>query len=506
MKRIGLIVSYDGTAYAGFQIQKNALTIEEVLNKSLSDLLKEEIHIIGASRTDAGVHALGNVAVFDTETKIPAEKIMFAVNQYLPEDIKIQKSYELSLDFHPRYHNSRKTYEYKILNTKASIPLYRFNTYFYHKNLNVEKMQNAARYLLGEHDFQAFCSANAQVNDTYRIIYLLDVVQDGNIITIRISGNGFLYNMVRIIAGSLILVGAGYKSPEWIKEVLDSRDRQNAGACAPALGLTLVGIEYEALPDRLLVQNDLIMYSLWQKEIAEKKKAYMTVFYSDEDELKNNISRLTKKMFRYGAKYFYVRHASEDLEEMCGVSKNNKYKGKHFFTAGDYRYLLYTELWQMDRDLRANPPDLKNMDLVLRKVTDDSADEFLEIYNRCFFSLPCSITLDKLSFDEYMKNDEIGLFFIENSNDVCGIIILRDVEEAIEISAIGIIGSKRRNGYALGSIEKIAAMAVDKAKKRLTLQVADKNKKAVSLYIKSWFYKIRITEKWYETIDAMKSK
>lgn len=505
MKRVAIIIAYDGTAYSGFQIQKNALSIEEVLNTTLSELLKEEIHIIGASRTDAGVHALGNVAVFDTETKIPAEKISFAANVLLPEDIKLQKSFEVAADFHPRYNNSRKTYEYRILNSRMPIPSYRNNSYFYHRKLDVDKMQEAAGFLLGEHDFQAFCSANAQVNDTYRTIYSLELKREGDMVTVRISGNGFLYNMVRIVTGSLLAVGSGTKKPEWIKEVLDSKDRQKAGACAPAQGLTLISIEYEPLADQLFVQNDLIMYALWQKEINEKKKAYLTIFNSDEDELEAAISRLTKKMFRFGAKYFYVRHAaSPDLSKLCKASKNNKFKGKEFFTAGDYRYTLYGEMWQMDRDLRANPAVVDNVRVSLIELSDERKEEFIKIYNKCFYSVPCSITLDEKILDAYMDNPSMALYFMESEGKTHGIIILSESEETLDIEAMAIIGTSRRKGFAGETIELVADMATGLGKKRVSLQVFEKNKKAVALYIKAWFYRIRSTEKWYESIDAMK--
>lgn len=507
MKRIALVIAYDGTDYAGFQIQKNAVSIEEVLNKSLSELLNEDVHIIGASRTDSGVHALGNVAVFDTESRIPGEKMAFALNQYLPEDIRVQKSYEVPLDFHPRYHNSRKTYEYRILNTRIAIPLYRNNTYFYHRKLNECKMQEAANYLLGEHDFKAYCSVNAQVNDTYRIIYSIDVVREGDIVTIRISGNGFLYNMVRIIAGSLVQVGIGSKEPEWIKEVLDSKDRQKAGACAPAVGLTLMEIRYEDLPDRLIVQNDEMMYILWQKEIAEKKKAYLTLYYCDEDVLDETISRLTKKVFRYGAKYFYVRHDAEPmLSEICKASKNNKYKDKDFFTAGDYRYVHCGDMWQMDRDLRANPANVINDGVILTELSENRTAEFIKLYNKCFYSIPCSITLDESILVSYMKNDSKKLYFIDADGKTVGIAVISDAEEALEISAMAIVGPGRRKGYASATVELIAKIAASIGKKRITLNVFEKNKKAVSLYIKNWFYKIRSTERWYETIDAKKLK
>ncbi len=156
MKRVRLIISYDGTNYCGWQIQKNGITVEEIINRELSSLLKEDIAVIGASRTDSGVHAVANVAVFDTDTKIPAEKISFALNQRLPDDIRIQKSEEVPQDFHPRYCNSTKTYEYKILNRRFPDPLNRLYTHFVYLPLDVDKMKKAAEYIVGEHDFASF--------------------------------------------------------------------------------------------------------------------------------------------------------------------------------------------------------------------------------------------------------------------------------------------------------------------------------------------------------------
>lgn len=152
MKRVRLIIAYDGTNYCGWQVQINGITVEEVLNKALKDLLNEEIAVIGASRTDSGVHAMGNVAVFDTETRIPAEKISFALNQRLPNDIRIQKSDEVPLDWHPRYRDSTKTYEYKILNRRFPDPLQRFYTHFMYMPLDEQKMKEAAEYLVEKHD------------------------------------------------------------------------------------------------------------------------------------------------------------------------------------------------------------------------------------------------------------------------------------------------------------------------------------------------------------------
>lgn len=245
MKRVKMIVAYDGTNYKGWQVQPNGITIEEVLNKKLSELLGEEIVVSGASRTDSGVHSMGNVAIFDTNTRMPADKISFALNQRLPEDIVVQGSCEVPLDWHPRYQNSTKTYEYRILNRTFRMPTRRLDTYFYHYPLDVEKMQQAAAHLVGEHDFKSFCAVGAQVKTTVRTIYACDVEKNEDIITIRVTGNGFLYNMVRIIAGTLIRVGGGEIVPKQIPEILAACDRAAAGPTAPAHGLTMMGIVYE---------------------------------------------------------------------------------------------------------------------------------------------------------------------------------------------------------------------------------------------------------------------
>lgn len=241
---VKLVVAYEGTNYCGWQIQPNGITIEQVLNETLSSLLGEEITVTGASRTDAGVHSLGNVAVFETHTKMPAEKISFALNQRLPEDIVVQESCQVPEDFHPRFSKSRKTYEYRILNCRFRQPLERRTSYFYHYPLDVRAMQKAAAYLVGEHDFTSFASVHAQTNTYVRMIYALDVVREGDMIRIRVQGNGFLYNMVRIIAGTLIQVGAGIKKPEDMESILAGKDRELAGPTAPAHGLTMIGLEY----------------------------------------------------------------------------------------------------------------------------------------------------------------------------------------------------------------------------------------------------------------------
>lgn len=244
MRRIRLIVAYDGTNYCGWQKQPNGITIEEVLNRKISDLTGENIEVIGASRTDSGVHAYGNVAVFDTEARMAADKFAFAINQRLPDDIRIQYSDEVPLDWHPRKRDCRKTYEYRILNRKIDIPTERLYSHFCYFDLDVAKMRAATGYLIGEHDFTSFCSVKSQASSPVRTIYCLELYQDGDMITMHIEGNGFLYNMVRIIAGTLLKVGMGVYPPEHVREILEGRDRQLAGQTLSASGLFLCDIDY----------------------------------------------------------------------------------------------------------------------------------------------------------------------------------------------------------------------------------------------------------------------
>ncbi len=243
-KRIRMTVAYDGTNYHGWQIQNNGITIESELNRCLTGLLQEPIQVCGASRTDAGVHALGNVAVFDTLSRMPAGKIAYALNQRLPEDIRIQKSEEAPPGWHPRYCESRKTYEYRIYRGEFPMPVKRLYSYFTYHTLDVERMREAAACLVGEHDFKSFCQAGAQVRSTVRTLYGLQVEEQGADIAIRVCGNGFLYNMVRIIAGTLLEVGQGKREPESMQDVLKAKNRAAAGPTAPAHGLTLVGYEF----------------------------------------------------------------------------------------------------------------------------------------------------------------------------------------------------------------------------------------------------------------------
>ncbi|MDD5858983.1 MAG: tRNA pseudouridine(38-40) synthase TruA [Eubacteriales bacterium] len=242
--RIKLTVAYDGTNYNGFQCQTNGVAIQDVLNGAISDLFGTPIRTIGASRTDAGVHAEGNVAVFDVETRIHPSKIAFALNARLPEDIRVVESERVPDDFHPRYQTTYKTYEYHILNRVHPDPLFRHTEMHVYYPLDAQKMNTAAQYLIGEHDFASFCSSGNSTATTVRTITDASVTRTGDRLVFRIRGNGFLYNMVRIIVGTLLYIGDGRWEPERMRTIIEARDRHEAGPTAIPKGLVLVGIEY----------------------------------------------------------------------------------------------------------------------------------------------------------------------------------------------------------------------------------------------------------------------
>jgi len=307
VRRIRLTVSYDGTAYVGWQAQPNGTSVEEVLNRALSKLLKENITVIGASRTDSGVHSDGNIAVFDTESRIPGEKFTYALNEFLPPDVVIQSSCEVPLTYHPRKLNSVKTYEYRILNRRLPLPKERSYAYFYYYPLDAGKMRRAAEVLLGEHDFKSFCSIRTQIEDTVRRIYSVSVTEEGDLIVFRISGNGFLYNMVRIIVGTLVKIGNGMLPEESTKDILEARDRSKAGPRAPAMGLTLKSIEEEkGLREVIDEENGHWSYLLYQGRIEAEKAGFLIIRACEDRDYEAMILRLTKQLSRNGADKVYV--------------------------------------------------------------------------------------------------------------------------------------------------------------------------------------------------------
>ncbi|MBR5419807.1 MAG: tRNA pseudouridine(38-40) synthase TruA [Lachnospiraceae bacterium] len=253
MRRILLRLAYDGTAYHGWQRQENGVSVQEELERALSEIFGEAIEAEGGSRTDAGVHARDNVAAISLpeEHRIPAEKLPLALNRRLPEDIRVTAGCEVAEDFHPRKCESRKTYEYRILNSPLPDPLRRLYATHVHRPLDAERMAAAALPLVGEHDFTSFCSVHAQSNTRVRHIYSLTVTRQEDEILIRVSGNGFLYNMVRIIAGTLMEAGFGNITAEDVERMLEAKDRSAAGPTAPPQGLCLTEYRFTAGIDGL---------------------------------------------------------------------------------------------------------------------------------------------------------------------------------------------------------------------------------------------------------------
>lgn len=244
MRNIKLTIEYDGSNYSGWQRQKNGISIEETLEEAIKKITNEDIKIVGSSRTDAGVHAKGQVANFTTCSKIPVERFPAAINSKLPPDIAVVNAEEVPLDFHSRYSSKGKMYSYTILNRKTPPALMRNYVTHCAYDLDFEKMKKAAVFFIGTHDFSAFKSTGSSVKTSIRTVNLLELLKDGEIIKMYIEANGFLYNMVRIIAGTLIDVGRGKIPYESIPEIIRSKDRTKSGQTAPASGLCLEKVYY----------------------------------------------------------------------------------------------------------------------------------------------------------------------------------------------------------------------------------------------------------------------
>lgn len=237
-------MSYDGTNYHGFQTQKNAVTIQETVEKALSEFLKEKVTIYGCGRTDAGVHAKKYFFNFRTNSTVPADRFPFAMKPCLPEDIVFVNSIEENDDFHSRYSIKKKTYVYRIYNSNVQNPFERNYSYFYPQKLDFEKMQNACEVIIGKHDFRAFMASGGQVKTTVRTVFDLHLEKSGNVISVFVTADGFLYNMVRIITGTLIDVGNGKITKEDIQNAILNNDRKKLGVTVPPQGLFMYDIEY----------------------------------------------------------------------------------------------------------------------------------------------------------------------------------------------------------------------------------------------------------------------
>ncbi|WP_373897476.1 tRNA pseudouridine(38-40) synthase TruA [Haloimpatiens sp. FM7315] len=244
-RNIKLTIEYDGTNYCGWQKQNSQRTVQGTIEKAIRDLTKEEnLNLIGCSRTDSGVHAKGFVANFTTNSSIPSNKFREAINARLPKDIVILLSEQMPSAFHSRYDSKGKKYVYSILNRAEKCAIGRNYIYSFGRELDLNSINCACKYFIGTHDFSAFKSQGSSVKTSVRTIFDLDVKKDGDIITVSASGDGFLYNMVRIIVGTLLDVGVGKIEPKDVEKIIESKDRLKAGAVVPALGLCLQKVFY----------------------------------------------------------------------------------------------------------------------------------------------------------------------------------------------------------------------------------------------------------------------
>ncbi|AWX53850.1 MULTISPECIES: tRNA pseudouridine(38-40) synthase TruA [Brevibacillus] len=244
MKRLRCVLAYDGTDFSGFQVQPDQVTVQGEIEAALNRVTGEDIQVFGSGRTDAGVHARGQVIHFDTSSNIPMDKWRFVLNNQLPDSIVIRTVEEVDASFHARFDVQVKEYRYCIDNNPvADVFRHRYADHVRFP-LDVDAMQQAAHYLVGEHDFTSFCSAKTFVEDKVRTVYGLTVEKIGHEVWVTCRGNGFLYNMVRIIVGTLVEVGQGKRSPAELREILAACDREKAGKTAPAKGLTMWEVVY----------------------------------------------------------------------------------------------------------------------------------------------------------------------------------------------------------------------------------------------------------------------
>ncbi len=244
MRNIKLTLQYDGTAYHGWQIQPNALTVQEVVENSIKSIIGTHIHVTGCGRTDSGVHADKYICNFFSDTVIPIDKMANAINSKLPPDIVCKAAQDMPSEFHSKNSAVKKRYTYRILNSAFNDAFIGRYTWHYRGGIDVEAMQKAAAHFVGEHDFAGFASSGLSVKTTVRTIYSIDVTKNNDIISIDVTGNGFLYNMVRIIAGTLLFVGIGKLKAEDIPDIIASCDRNRAGITAPPEGLCLSEVYY----------------------------------------------------------------------------------------------------------------------------------------------------------------------------------------------------------------------------------------------------------------------
>jgi tRNA pseudouridine38-40 synthase len=252
--RIALGIEYDGSGYVGWQRQKSGLGVQECIEEAVALVANEPTEVLCAGRTDAGVHAIGQVAHFDTQAERTERGWVLGINSNLPDDINVCYARVVDDDFHARFSALSRTYHYLILNRLVRSSLYRNRAWWIHESLDVVRMQEAAPCLLGEHDFSAFRAAGCHAATAVRTIFQLDIERTSEWLRISVNANAFLQHMVRNITGTLVEIGRGEQTPEWMQTVLAGRDRKAAGVAAPPHGLTFVGVEYPDtydLPSRI---------------------------------------------------------------------------------------------------------------------------------------------------------------------------------------------------------------------------------------------------------------
>ena len=245
MRNIALFLKYNGTAYHGWQVQKNTVTVGETLEKAVQTVVGHRAHVTGCGRTDAGVHARCYVANFHTDARIPAERIPFALNSRLPEDIVVTSAMDVPDGFNAIGSCIKKEYTYRIYNSRIKNPFYVHRAYFYPKKLDEDLMDRAARMFEGTHDFAAVRSVGTNVRSTVRTIHYCRVTRNGELLELKVCADGFLYNMVRAITGTVLYAAEGKLMPEDIPEILNSGNRTLAGPTAPPGGLYLTRVWYE---------------------------------------------------------------------------------------------------------------------------------------------------------------------------------------------------------------------------------------------------------------------
>ncbi|MFR5876836.1 MAG: tRNA pseudouridine(38-40) synthase TruA [Eubacterium sp.] len=244
MKRFLLTIQYDGSAYHGWQVQKNAITVQEVLQNAIEKVFGSRLDVIGCSRTDSSVHANMYCVSFDTDMSISDDGVIMALNGYLPKDIAVKECKTVPPDFHPRYNCVSKEYVYKIYNGRTRNPFLAKYAYYYHRYIDAQYLDTEAKAYIGSHDYSGFCSVKSDVENTVRTVKSFDVWREGEMVYFKVEADGFLYNMVRIMVGTLLFVNEGKIKTGELGEVIASKDRNKAGKTAPPQGLYLDRVNY----------------------------------------------------------------------------------------------------------------------------------------------------------------------------------------------------------------------------------------------------------------------